>query len=98
MNALRSSLRVLTFIGGVFALPAAYIFSYAPMQHFRSIAATANPPADTDSWMRLYQPVEWMIDETPLSNSLLKWAEFNHVERLVENDMQLRNLERRLAK
>ncbi len=53
-----------------------YLLSYAPLHRWMGIAYWAEDRLGR----RAYAPVEWMIDESPLREPLLKWANVVGVE------------------
>lgn len=54
-------------------LPAVYTLSEAPIVRLAGVTPHGG-------WWRLYSPVDWAIDNTPLREPLLSWARLWSVE------------------
>ncbi|MCH8148052.1 MAG: hypothetical protein IH987_08690 [Planctomycetes bacterium] len=70
-------------------LPVVYVLSHAPMWRFQIDRARGTVAKWTVS-LPFYRPVEWMIDETPLREPLLRWADLWGVRGRIETDSLLR--------
>lgn len=79
-----------------------YVLSHAPFvacyHEESSDLAAAKDPFGSDVGYELpchigiYQPVEWLMDETPLAMPLLKWGELWGVRSKLERDSFVRQL------
>mgnify|MGYP006969483489 FL=1 len=67
----RPSLMSLAALGLLVALPFVYVFSYAPVVRVGQVTC-----GDSN----VYRPVDWMIDNTPLRDPLMSWAQFCGVQ------------------
>ena len=56
---------------GAILLSVTYVLSYAPVYRYFAENVAAEP---SGVW-RVYVPVEWLIDRTPLRSPLLAWAD-----------------------
>ena len=55
--------------------PLAYMLSYAIVFRFAGELDGGLYYPPRESWQEFYVPVEWMTDNTPLREPLLRWAE-----------------------
>jgi hypothetical protein len=69
-------------------LPVLYVLSYAPV--YRWQANRQNQIFPVGPWRAIYDPVDWMMDKTPLRRPLLAWAEFWGIRSSFETDMHFR--------
>lgn len=70
----------------VLLLGAGYVLSYAPVYRMKTESGMLGGIAG-------YQPVEWLMDETPLRDPLLRWASVWGVDDEMAWDCAVRHLD-----
>lgn len=83
--------RILLWAMFVSAMLAGYLFSEAPLKKFEGSGSVELSNAYRHSKTFLYQPADWMFNNTPLQTLLLKWARFWNVEDELFMDHVFRN-------
>ena len=78
--------RIVRYAAIIVVLAVAYVLSYAPCVKFRMDTAYESGI--------FYRPVDWMIDETPLRNPFLHWAELWGVDFDIEHASRIRQMTR----
>ena len=80
------------------ALPVLYVLSYAPyVRCFGGLLVPGHHGPVGGGEIAIYRPVDWIIDNTPLREPLMKWAESNGVHNDFEASYVHRHLLRRIS-
>jgi hypothetical protein len=84
MDRRSRALWVSSICGALILLSVTYALSYAPV--FRWQMERQNTMCPEGKWRQLYDPVNWMIDRTPLRPPLLSWADYWNVRSPMETE------------